>query len=238
MLLPDRLTLMQRIQDAARHGYHHYTMGHVSPEKWPELSRKFAGLYATDLTKSTRSSRRKRGEAVALLYGAESSPYESPSRVAWALLCTEGAGRVHVREQLRDMRTERLHLHGYELVHDGVSWSWRMTRERYNYWRERIHAVAAFPPERRSTGEDFAGRFDVDAEAIQDALYHAPGFRLVRRQVGELVQFLRMEWRRLRPAAGVQPRVRSFLPYVQRLSNHRQRPRVEKMADSETAAHG
>lgn len=219
MLLPNRLTLMQRLQDAARHGYHQYTMGQSTPEKWPALSMKFARLYATDLKKSTRSNRRKQGEAVSLLYGTESPPYQSPRIINWVLLSTDGIGLVHARENLLHMQGSRLTLGGYELVHDGMTWSWRMTKERYRYWRERVHSVAARSPERRSTGEDAVGRFDADAEAIQDALYNSPGFRLVRRQVGELVQYLRMEWKRLRSNSGIQPRERTFLRYVQRLPN-------------------
>jgi hypothetical protein len=119
------------------------------------------------------------------------------------------------------MQEANLELDGYELVHDGRSWSWRMTKKRFQYWRDRIHAVAALHPERRTIGEDAAGVFDTNVEAIQDALYNAPGFRLVRQQVGKLVQFLRAEWKRLRPNTGIQPRLRTFLPYVQRLPNKR-----------------
>lgn len=92
-MLPDRLTLMQRVQDAARHGYHYFISGQTSPEKWPDLSRKFAKLYSTDLKKSTRSNWRKRGDAVSFCYGYPSPPHESPRVVRWVLLSTEG---VHV----------------------------------------------------------------------------------------------------------------------------------------------
>jgi hypothetical protein len=221
MLLPDRLTLMQRIQDAARHGYYHFTSGQISPEKWLELRKKFAMLYSTNLKKSTRCNWRKRGDAVSFCYGYPSPPHESPRVVRWVLLSTEGVGLVHAREQLLHMQGTHLELDGYEIVHDGRSWSWRMTTKRFQYWRDRIHAVAALHPERRAIGEDAAGVFDANAEAIQDALYNAPGFRLVRQQVGKLVQFLRAEWKRLRPNTGVQPRLRTFLPYVQRLPNKR-----------------
>lgn len=96
-----------------------------------------------------------------------------------------------------------------------------MTKKRFQYWRDRIHSVAALRIERRTIGEDAAGKYDADIEAIQDALYNAPGFRLVRKQVGGLVQFSRQEWKRLRPNSGTPPRVRTFLPYVQRLPNRR-----------------
>jgi len=68
-------------------------------------------------------------------------------------------------------------------------------------------------------GSDYDGPFDPDIEKIMDALYHAPGFRLVRRQVGKLVAYAKGEWRRLRPDTSVAIRTRGFLPYVQRLPN-------------------
>lgn len=229
MLLPNRLTLMQRIQDAARNGYTHYTVGQIERDKWPKLEAKFAGAYDTELPKSTRSKRRSAGESVSLLYGTEPPPYEPAAKVVWVLVVSEGKGRVHGREQLRELRHQRIELDGYELVHDGVGWSWQMTQKRVNYWRERIHACAARRPEYRSTGQDDAGAYDPEIERIMDALYNAPGFRLVRRQVGKLVAYAKAEWKRLRPA-GVQIRTRTYLPIVTRLPNQRQEKRPEAAA--------
>lgn len=219
LLLPDRLTLMQRLQDAARLGYTRYVIDQVELQKWPSLARKFELEYDCALTKSTRSRRRKSGEAVCMLFACQPPPYAVERKIVWVLVVTDGVGRVAVREQLKFIRSERIELEGYELVHDGVSWSWQMTRKRFNYWKERIHAVAAKQPKARGVGEDYDGPFDPDIEKIMDALYHAPGFRLVRRQVGKLVAYAKGEWRRLRADTGVPIRTRDFLPYVQRLPN-------------------
>ena len=67
------------------------------------------------------------------------SPYQRDAPVVWVLVATAGKGRVHAREQLREFASQRIEVDGYELVHDGVSWSWRLTQARYRYWRERIH---------------------------------------------------------------------------------------------------
>lgn len=222
-LLPNRLTLMQRIQDAARNGYTWYTFGEIPLEKWPDFEAKFAGKYETDLSKSLRCKRRKAGEAVSLLYGHYPPPYGLRPRVTWVLAVTDGRGRVHGSEKLHEFRRDRLTFDGYELVHDGVSWTWQMTRARVNYWRERIHAIAAIQPESRRIGQDSAGSFDMDIEQVMDALYNAPGFRLVRRQIGKLVAFAKAEWKRLRPNTGVLIRERTFLPYVQRLPNSKKK---------------
>lgn len=218
-MLPNYLTLMQRLQDAARLGYTSYTSGLIAADKWMRLAKKFELEYECSVAKSTRCRRRKSGEAVCMLLACQPPPYAVQGQIAWFLVVTDGVGRIKAREQLKDIRTERIEFDGYELVHDGVSWSWQMTRKRFNYWRERIHSVAAKKPGVRAVGEDWDGRFDLDIEKIMDTLYHAPGFRLVRRQVGKLVAYAKGEWRRLRPNSGIQIRVRAFLPYVQRLPN-------------------
>lgn len=218
-LLPDQLTLMQRIQDAAGNDYVWYTKGEIALEKWPQLEAKFAGRYEIDLSKSTRYRRRRAGQAVCLLYACSPWRRELRPRVTWVLVVTEGKGRVHGCEALRELRQDRLELDGYELIHDGKGWTWQMTRDRVRYWRERIHAIAAYNPEKRNIGQDMEGSFDVDIERVMDTLYRTPGFRRVRSQVGHLVCLARKEWRRLRPDSGVRIRERAFLPYVQRLSN-------------------
>ena len=229
MLLPDRLTLMQRLQDAARNGFTHYTLGQVEPAKWAKLATKFAHAYETDLSKATRSRRRRAGQAVALLYGASPPPYIEAGKVTWALVVTEGKGRVHEREQLRELRAERIELDGYELVHDGVSWSWRMTQKRYRYWQDRIREICTKPPARRAVAQRDGVTVDPDIEQVLDALYNAPGFRLVRRQVGQLVTYARREWQRVRPENGPQLHARSFLPYVRRLPNARAKQGLEEL---------
>jgi hypothetical protein len=123
-----------------------------------------------------------------------------------------------VREQLQDLRQKDHRLATpdgrYELVHDGVSWSWQMSKPCLKKYRERIHQVAAQPFSRRRQIEIDGVVRDLAIERLQDQLYAEPGFRLIRRQVGQLVRYLRGEWKRLRPVCGPQPREISFLPYV------------------------
>ena len=212
-----KTVLMQRLMDAARFGYHHYTTGTLDdPVKLDRLKRKFAARYDTEASRAVRYRRRRSGEAAAKLYVLERPT--SP-RYWFVLLATEGIGRVHSYETLHDLHHDRVTLDGYELVHDGRAWSWQMTRDTLHTWRARIHTLAALPPERRRVQSDARGVFDRDAERVLASLYAVPGFRLARRQVGTLVTFMRGEWQRLRPSAAVSPRWRTFLPYVRRLRN-------------------
>jgi hypothetical protein len=220
MLVDNRLVFMQRCVDAATHGFTHYTMGQTSD--YEALQERFDGLYETGISKATRSRRRRSGAAVAMVYGCPAMPLEPTHKVTWILLVTPGKGRVHQREQLKPIQAERIRVGSYEMVHDGVSWSWQMTRERFGYWRDRIHSIASLSPDRRQfhLGPD-GQREDRAIEEVMDALYRQPGFRLIRRQVGKLVSFARGEWRRLRPRREPLIRTRTFLPYVQRLPNQR-----------------
>jgi len=157
MLLENRLTYLQRLQDAARNGYAYFVTGEVDLAKWPAMESKFDGLYNISMPKSTRAKRRKSGEAVCLLYGYQSNFNLGMARVAWTLVVTEGKGRVHGREQLKLLKVDRITVAGYELVHDGVSWSWKMTTARVRYWRERISSIAALQPERRRLAKTSSG---------------------------------------------------------------------------------
>lgn len=227
MLTHTKTLFMQRLQDAARFGYLYYTSGTLDdPNTVHRLTRKFAVTYDTDLSRSAVCRRRRAGEAATKFYVWERQ-HLTP-RYWFVLIATEGIGRVHTYEQLKDLRQDRLTLEGYELVHDGRCWSWQMTRETLHAWRERIHTVAALPLPRRRTAQDKQGVFDVDAEKILARLYAVPGFRLARRQVGQLVTFMKGEWQRLRPSTGVQPRWRTFLWYVRRLPNAPQRVKTVK----------
>lgn len=220
-LLPDSLVFMQRVQDAARLDYPFYVTGELSLEKWASLEIKLTELYDCNLPKSTRSRRRSSGEAVTLLYAVAGPPDQAPRMARWLMAVTDGKGRVHAREKLlRFDAQERCSFIGrYELVHDGVGWSWRMNRKRVEALRERIHEISSAPPERRQIRRDDRGEFDAEIEALMDELYRAPGFRLMRRQIGKLVAFAQGEWRRLRPESGPQIRPRTFLPYMTRRSN-------------------
>ena len=77
-ILPDSLTFMQRVQDAARLGYPWYVTGELSFEKWPSLEIKLSELYDCNLPKSTRSKRRSSAGRSGGTIGASSTPRSRP----------------------------------------------------------------------------------------------------------------------------------------------------------------
>ena len=167
---------MQRLQDYARLDYRFYFQGEVGLEKLNSLSRKFAQQYDTELSKFQRARRKRSGEAVTQLLIW--IPEDSDKARFW-LMATEGKGRVHEYETLRDLRdkSNRISLSDYELVHDGVSWSWRMTQATYTFHQKRLrNAILA--------------RNDLLYGVAVASLYQSPGFRLVRRQVGMLARIV------------------------------------------------
>jgi hypothetical protein len=216
-LLPNFLTLCQRIQDCSTKGFRLYVTGQIDPEKWPKFEAKMVSAYELDMSDSTRSKRRKKGESVARLYAC---PVPGGA-IQWVMMVTEGAGRIHSKEDLQHIETNRLEIGGFELVHDGVGWTWKMTAARFKYWKDRILTIAKRPPERRKIviNPDTLRQHDAEIETVMDTLYSSPGFRLVRRQVGQLVAHANASWTRFRPSSGPSIRKRSYLPYVRRLPN-------------------
>ena len=135
-----------------------YFQGEFGLEKLPAIAKKFSREYDTELTKSQRSRRKLSGEAVTqfLVWKPESGD----TATFW-LLTTGGKGRVMDRESFVDLRDKehRISLTGYELVHDGVSWSWRMEKT----VKKRLHAILA--------------KNNLALEIAIASLFGSPGFR-------------------------------------------------------------
>lgn len=194
-----RFVLMQRVQDAVIDGYDRYQQIACSPDKAAQLARQFAARYKTEISKQSRWRRKRSGLACAKFLSLKEATLTEVH--ALLMVTSEGAGSVQ-NEPLNDPAKRRIQLWGYELVHDGVGWSWRYTADSMKQWRTRIHKAIA-----------------VDNQAqlltIVRSLFRSAGFRLVRKQIGELVNYLRGEWRRLRK--GELPAIPTFLPYIKRL---------------------
>lgn len=188
--------LMQRVQDAVIDGYSSYQFIQCSAAKAGQLARQFAAEYETEISKQARYRRKLAGIARARLFSVEED-----GTVTAFLMATDGKGLVR-RETMHDPAKSRVTLGQYELVHDGVAWSWRFTAETVKQWRKRIHDAIA---------RDNLAQL---LTTIRN-LYRSAGFRIVRKQVGQLANYIRGEWRRLRK--GAPPDLPTFLYYMRRL---------------------
>lgn len=212
MITDRKIYLMQRIQQAIVKGTvtRYTTVETDNLDHAQKLLKKFSLVYDTELSSSTKTRRRKAGEATTTAYCYQRQVRENQAQYWLILLASDGVGRVESLEKLVSVTDprRRIQLDGYELVHDSVKWSWRMVKPTYQYWEKRIRIVCSLPPERRKPKE---------VEALIADLTKVPGFRLARRQVGNLYALLRREWKRLRPATDPLPEFPSFLPYVRML---------------------
>lgn len=223
MIIDRKIYLMQRLQQAVVKGSatRYVVIEASTREQAEKLLKKFALVYDTDLTPSTKTRRRKAGEATTAAYCYERPQRENQARYWLVLMVSDGMGRIEQHEKLIAVTNtnRRLELDGYELVHDGVKWSWRMVKPTYQYWEKRIRVVCSLPPERRKPRE---------IEGLIDDLAKVPGFRLARRQVGNLYALLRREWQRLRPVSDVLPPLPTFLPYVRLLAKNPKNVKAEE----------
>lgn len=201
---------MQRLLDGVTSGYCHHTGGIVPAAKASALADKFHDLYGIGITRNQRAYRKIRGMANArlMLY-----PHldEAPG-FRWWLLTTPGSGPIHERERLKDVTvaSERLCWGDrFELVHlprPGVParWTWRMTREEYQAWHERIRIAV-----RHRDSDDLV-------QQLIWSLFRIPGFGGLRDQVKLLRRQLVKEWQRSRRASAPMPPVPAFIGYVRR----------------------
>lgn len=197
---PHVFVLMQRVQHAVIEGYIRYQFIHCSRAKAAALAMQFEARYETEVSKYIRHRRKQAGIARARFF----SVLDDDAMVRGFLMATKGAGLIE-GEAMHDPSKSRIVLGAYELVHDGIGWSWRFTNRAMKDWRSRVHSAIA--------------RGDTQGlQQIVRYLYRTAGFRLVRRQVGELASYIRGEWRRLQK--GKPPELPRFLPYIRRLPDN------------------
>ena len=216
-----KTVFMQRIADYVRLGYRHYVLGEVPAGRAQALVDKLNRRYQVGQDRNQRARAKASGDgcAILLLYappttsgkdaGVPTTRLHTPA-IHWALLVTPGAHPAHTLERLKDawQRDQRLPLTGYELVQLSrkdsarASWTWRMTGDTYEAWRERVIDIAR----KRTCSE----------HVLFADLYAAPGFSGIRSQVGRIVGLFRREWKRHRSEAF--PKL-PHLFYAQRLPN-------------------
>ncbi|MRT01620.1 hypothetical protein GJQ57_23525 [Ralstonia pickettii] len=205
--------LMQRLLDAVRHGYHHYTSGQVPAEKALAFCQKFAERYDVALNRDQRAYRKRLGKGNARLVLADLA---KSGVLHWFLLVSEGDHPARQQEPLRDAldSSTRIRVDDYELLRlprdrkhgGGVRLTWRMTNQRFDTWRAAMRQLAR------------SSRAEQEVPAVILSLFKTPGFSATRVQVGKLVAGLTGEWERAGrdPAALVLP---PALPYVRRVAD-------------------
>lgn len=170
---------LARILDVIPRGYRHYTAGLCSAAKAVALARKFHARYAIGATPAQRITRKRQGQANALLV-----LYWPPqaTEVAWLLLATSGDGPIWEQEALRDVESARLVWLGYELVRHAVrgrtSWTWRRPKADM----ADLYALLTEQMNRRQAAA---------VAATLARIARQPGFAGVRQQGWALCQFAR-----------------------------------------------
>lgn len=169
---------LTRVTDSIPKGYSRYTFGTVAATKAVALAHKLHGLYGIGCTPAQRITRKKHGQANALLvmYWPEDADL-----VHWLMLFTVGEGAE--REQLRDVTAKPyLQWLGYELVRHptrgATSWTWRRPKAEM----AEHYAMLAELQKKHHTG------------AVSDMLQrlaNQPGFHGVRTQTWDLFQVAR-----------------------------------------------
>ena len=132
---------------------------------------------------------------------------QSPTRVHWWLLATAGKGRVWEYEQLKEIQKVRIQIAGgYELVHDGRTWSWKYLESHVQSLRTSIRLAIAHKQDER-------------LQSLIADVYATAGFRLARQQAGHLAAFIRADWIRVRGAGEAMPAFPTRMLYVRALAN-------------------
>ncbi|MFV8834757.1 hypothetical protein ACNSTU_07290 [Aquisalimonas sp. APHAB1-3] len=188
-----KTSFMQRTLDLVARGYVQWVGGTVKVGRLTRLRAKFAANYGTaaDEAERRRMSRHGVPRAWLVIHAPRGA-----DRAHWLLLAqsehpatflehTADArsrdGRIQIPVQVTEWAD-------YELVRIDGTWTWRMTKERRQAWRDRIHAAVRQPdPEQRRR----------DIRQVAWSLARVPGFRGIRADAKALVRLTREDWRRV-----------------------------------------
>lgn len=188
-VLQSKVRFMQCLQRLVGDGYRWYTGGVVPVTRLRTLVRKFEDLYLVSLDHNRRHRRRQLGLGNArLVLWQERCP---AGDVAFMLIVTDGDHPARALEPLKDAvaGSSRMSVTGYELVRhqradtSHPSWTWRMTTETYEYWRNRIR-------------QSIRHRNHLAITRDWQSLHGVPGFSGCRTQVRGLVRLIRAELKR------------------------------------------
>lgn len=182
-----RAHLMQQVGDHVRNGYRWWCAGTVPIEKAAAWASKAEALYhvSEDRNRRARAKKAGRGSAYLLMYPLDRSVHNN--RLGWILLVTDGIHAAHQGEKLRQAEDDPVMMFGYALVREPRKekskpvWTWRMSRDTYQAWRERIIDTV-----RRGS--------DYDIRQLLKTLSGAPGFSAIRAQVKSLHRLVGYEW--------------------------------------------
>jgi hypothetical protein len=175
---------MKRILHLVSHGYQYFTAGEVPTKKIESVFYKFQDRYQTDRSSQQRWRSKQKNISNCELVLLAGDPCQF-----W-LLATKGEGLVFDLEQMKDTTSKRsrIEISGYELVktpraNRPAAWTWRMTEDTFQGWRERIKTAVRH----KNT--------DLMAQSVY-SLKRVPGFNQSRAQAYALHKLMLAEWKR------------------------------------------
>jgi hypothetical protein len=95
MIIAHKSAFMQRIQEAAAHGYEWVITGSIDIHKFDNLYRKMNALYDVKMDKNRRYRAKKSGKCTCRFYATP----EKDNQILWVVLATAGDGLFHNEEK-------------------------------------------------------------------------------------------------------------------------------------------
>lgn len=189
-----KTAVMQRVQDLVRRGYFYYTVDIIPKNKTPHLRTKLNAKYGCEADKAERQKRRRNGvgNSFLIIWSYQKDRYsrfflifDAKHEVAHSLEtpydAREKTSRIFTRETPSSENID------YELVRLDNKWTWRIHRECYERWQQRIKNSIRQPDSEQRRR---------DISQIVWSIKHMPGFRGIRQDAFKLNRYLIDEFRR------------------------------------------
>jgi len=157
---------LQFIQDYLRNGYTSHIVRKVSSEiELKALTRKNIAIWKADRTANSRNKAYRRGQSIAV---QACYAHHDGSGFTTILLVKPGKDYNILAEGLPFSnacdKNQRLTIFSYEAIHDGLCWTWRMTKQEMHRQHELIRKIARKNPKLAPITQDDFGIYDTDAE--------------------------------------------------------------------------
>lgn len=187
----DTKSAMISIRHLVSKGYVFYTSGTCKQRDFRKLSLKFTDRYDVTRTPRQRSYAAEKGHANVLMVWLTGQ--DANTMMFW-LLATKGDNLIYEMEDMKDTRlkSERLSVLNGEYIllkeprrGDIPRWTWKMSEEYYNQWKDNICLAIRH-------------RKEMTIKQLHFSLMRIYGFSAARKQGFALLRFFNNEWERSR----------------------------------------
>ncbi|WP_330926808.1 hypothetical protein [Candidatus Sororendozoicomonas aggregata] len=210
--------IMLKIRHLVSKSYYFHAKGSFHKKDSKKILLKFSDRYGVFNTRGQRDWKKRKGEARS--YCILLKTKNSPERIHFWLLASEGKGLIFDLEDMQDCRKKESRIttsdEDYYLVkspnkNGAPRWTWRLSSSHYDSYKERIRRA-------------IRNKNDHKLRQLHYSIVRISGFSDARKQGFALLRYMNSEWKRIRKCSEKYPFEGSYIGYIGRFKKVEQTP--------------